>query len=73
MCDQEKEAEEASGITCKAKEEIYEWLKQKYMLTFTNQIRFRLEEFSEGKIVKESRTTWIPINTQLREEIMFEI
>ena len=37
-----------------------------------NQRRFRLEAFNESKVVPESRTEWIPINTQIREEIVFK-
>ena len=32
-----------------------------------------MEKFSESKIVEESVTTWIPINSQLREEIAYSI
>jgi len=69
MCQQE----DGSDIICKSDEEIKEWLKQKYILTLNNQRRFRLEEFRKGKVVPESRTNWIPINTQYREEVVFKI
>ena len=32
-----------------------------------------IEEFEEGKIIEESRTNWIPINSQLREELVFKL
>ena len=60
-------------MKCKSKEEILEWLRRKFVVTFVNQRRFRLEAFDEGKIVEESRTNWIPINTQIREEIVFKL
>ena len=50
-----------------------DWLRRKFVVTFVNQRRFRLEAFDEGKIVEESRTNWIPINTQIREEIVFKL
>jgi len=60
--------------TCKSEGEIKAWLKQKFILTYANQRRFVIEKFTEKeKIVEESRTNWIPINTQLREEVVFKL
>ena len=39
---------------------------------YYNERRFRSQEYQEGKIIDESRTKWIPINSQLREEHVFK-
>ena len=70
-CEQKREDEAGTGVKCKTDDEVKEWLKRKFILTYANSIRFRLELFNSAKIVKESRTTWIPINTQYREEKVF--
>lgn len=68
------EPKEGSDVICKSNEEIMKWLQRKFIVTMTNQRRFRLEEFSkEGKVVEEARTVWIPFNSQLREEIVYQI
>ena len=71
-CDQSKQ-KEGSGVICKSDKVIKEWLQRKFIVTMTNSRRFRLEEFTEGKIVEEARTEWIPFNSQLREEIVYQI
>ena len=38
-----------------------------------NQKRFSLEAFDSSKIISESRTEWIPINSQIREEIVYKV
>ena len=52
-----------SPVKCKSKQEIKEWLQRKFIVTYVNQRRFRLEAFDESKIVEESRTNWIPLNS----------
>lgn len=60
--------------TCKSDEEIRQWLARKFILIYQNNQRFetRVYEF-EKKVQTESRTVWIPINSQIREEIVFKI
>ena len=61
-------------IECKSDEEIYDWLKRKFIFSVVNTRRFVLEEFVETRKIKnEARTSWIPINSQFREEIIFRI
>ena len=43
-----------------------EFLRRKFILTYTNQRRFRMAQFGERKIVEEARLNWIPIDTQVR-------
>lgn len=64
---------EGSDVICKSEAEINSWLKRKFIVTMTNQRRFLLEKFTEGKIVEEARTEWIPFNSQLREEKVYKI
>ena len=59
--------------TCKDEDEILRWLRRKFILTYTNQRRFRIQNYDEKKVVEEARTNWIPINSQLREEIVFKM
>ena len=68
-CVQENE----STVQCKSDQEIKEWLQRKFIVTYTNSRRFVLTEFGEDKVVPEARTNWIPINSQLREEVVFTV
>ena len=70
MCQSTKE----NPIECKTDEEIYDWLKRKFIFSVVNTRRFVLEEFVENRKIKpEARTNWIPINSQFREEVIFKI
>ena len=69
----EKCEQEGRQRPCKDDQTILEWLRRKFIITYANQRRFVIEEFQENKIVEESRTNWIPINSQLREEIVFKL
>ena len=62
-----------SPIKCKSDADIVKWLKRKFILIVYNQRRFRLEKFDSYKVVPESRTAWVPINSQLREEVVFNV
>ena len=65
---------EENPIECKTDEEIYDFLKRKFVFTVMNTRRFVLEEFeSTKKIRSEARAHWIPINSQFREEVFFKI
>ena len=64
---------EGSPIKCKSDTEIKSWLRRKFILLVYNQRRFRLEKFDSFKVVPESRTAWVPINSQLREEFVFNV
>lgn len=50
-------------ITCKSDQDIKDWIKRKFILTFWNSRRFVLEEFGDGKVVPESRSCWVPLNS----------
>ena len=64
---------QGSPIKCKSDTEIKSWLRRKFILLVYNQRRFRLEKFDSFKVVPESRTAWVPINSQLREEFVFNV
>ena len=50
--------------SCASENEIVEYMKDKYLLFLTNQIRFDSKEYSEESIVKESRVDWIRVSTK---------
>lgn len=59
---------------CQDDQTILKWLRRKFIITYANQRRFVIEKFDvEEKIIEESRTNWIPINSQIREEIVFKL
>ena len=65
---------EENPIECKTDEEIYDWLKRKFIFSVMNTRRFVLEEFDHSKKIRnEARVQWIPVNSQIREEIVFKI
>ena len=73
LCDQEKRTKEGDPRRCKSDEEINRWLRGKYLVLYHNSRRFRVEEYGEGKIVEESRTRYIPLNSQLREDYVYKV
>ena len=73
MCDQAKRVRDGNPRRCKSDREILKWMRHKYIVLYYNSRRFRIEEYNEGKIVEESRTKYIPFNSQLREDIVFKV
>ena len=72
-CDQEKRTLEGDPRACKSNDEILRWLRQKYLLIYYNLRRFKIGDYKdESKIVEESRTKYIPFNTQIREDIVLK-
>ena len=64
---------DGSSLVCKSDTEIKTWLQRKFILVLYNQKRFRLEAFNKSKIVPESRSEWVPINSQIREEVVYTV
>jgi len=59
---------------CKSEEQIKGWLARKFILINFNQMRFETREFSPKlKIVEELKLLWVPISTQLREELVYKV
>ena len=59
---------------CKSDEYITEWLKRKFVLVAQNNERFSSLDYAHGaKVVSETVVEWLPINTQVREELVMRI
>jgi len=58
---------------CKSEEEILDYFRGKYLIFCTNQIRFDSSKYNAEAIVKESRFSWLRMNTSVRETIPFKI
>ena len=69
MCNEDND----KGILCKSKDEIKEWLSGKYIVLFYNQIRFDPKNFFEESKIKESRISYIPINSQMRQIVPYKV
>ena len=62
------------GGVCKSDVEISKWLQRKFILINTNRMRFSTREFEpETKLIKESSLIWVPISSQLREEVVYRV
>ena len=62
-----------SEVVCKSDEEITEFMKGKYLLLMSNQIRFEPKVFGEESIITESTVAWYRPSVQKQEGIIFEI
>ena len=70
----EKCQNSTSGTICKSPEDIIMWLRRKFVLVNSNRMRFSTRDYdSKSKVVKESFLNWVPINSQLREEVVYKI
>ena len=47
--------------TCKSDEEIFEWLKRKFIVTVENTNIFRMSVYNETRISFESQFSWYPV------------
>ena len=65
--------DEAEAPVCKSDEEIIEFFRNKFLIIFSNQIRFDYREIGMDSINMESRIQWININTQTRMSINYEV
>ena len=54
--------------TCKSKEEIEEYLIDKYVIVYQNMQRFQSRIYNESRVISESKTIYFPINLQVRTE-----
>ena len=48
--------------TCKDEKTINEWLKYKYILTYTNNKHFISHEFGDKKLYQNSEIGWFALN-----------
>ena len=57
---------------CKSEEEIHDWMKRKFIVVNMNKQRFGTREYAEEKkISSETKFEYIPINSQIREELVY--
>ena len=69
-CDPEK----YTNGKCKSDEEITKWLQRKFVVVYYNQMRFNTRDYApDDKISREGKLDYIPINTQMREEVVYQI
>ena len=69
-CDQEKLELTDPDATCKTDEEISTWLQRKFIIVLSNQERFNS---TTQQIDKDSKLTWIQINSLSRQEHAWQI
>ena len=56
---------------CKSEEEINEFFRGKYIISFVNEIRFDSQFYGKESIIKESRMDWIRVSTSVVIEYPF--
>ena len=61
------------GVECKSDEEITEWIKRKFLLIYENQFTFGTRTYDETRIIPEGKVLWIPLNSQIREETVYNV
>ena len=71
MCDSTKER--FAGVTCESQQDIQNWLKRKFIIILYNQIRFNPKGFLKAATISESRISYIPISSQVRQIIPFKV
>ena len=60
-------------IDCHSEEEITDFIRGKFILLLFNELRFDSRYYSDEAIIKESRVTWVPINSQIRQTIPYKV
>ena len=58
---------------CESEENIREWLKRKFVLIAFNEIRFELNGFGQRVSHKISKLLYLPINSQVREIVPYNV
>ena len=58
---------------CKSDEQIKQWLARKFIVINMNQIRFSTSEYDERKVTEEAKFIYIPVNSQIREEVVHKV
>ena len=54
--------------TCHSEEEILKYLRRKFIVILQNEVRFNTMEYSDEKIVPQSRLVWHPVSSQIRQD-----
>ena len=56
---------------CKSEEEITRWMMRKFIIVYMNNERFSTRDYSENRVLKETTILWHPLNSQIREEVVY--
>lgn len=62
-----------NNSTCKSYEEIRQFMRRKFVVTFENSESFKADKYDQRKVTKESKFIWHPMTTLLREESVSEV
>ena len=58
---------------CKSEEEVAEFMKDKFMLLLSNQIRFDSSQYYEDSVIRESRLLWLNTSNKSQLEQTFYV
>ena len=58
---------------CKSNEEILKFFRNKFIVLYSNQIRFDSTKYGPDAIIKEAKTSWLAINTQVQSQIPYQV
>ena len=58
---------------CESQEDIIKWLRRKFILLVYNEIRFELDGYGNDVSVQASKLVYLPINTQVRQNIPYKV
>ena len=62
-----------NNSTCKSHEEIREFMRRRFVLTYENSQIFKSDKYDHRKITKESKFVWHQMRTTLKEESALDI
>ena len=62
-----------NNSTCKSYEEIRQFMRRKFVITYENQSIFKLDKYDHRKITRESNLVWHPMNTVLKQETVTQV
>ena len=58
---------------CKSEAEIRKWLRGKFIVLLYNRVRFIVDGFNEQTLIRESVLKYIPVSSQTRQIVPFEV
>ena len=58
---------------CKSETEIRKWLRGKFIVLLYNRVRFITDGFYEQTLIRESVLKYIPVSSQTRQIVPFEV
>ena len=56
---------------CKDEETINNFIKTRYLLILSNQVRFDTTKYGSESIVRESHIHWLPVTTQVQQNVPY--